>query len=94
MNINGLGQLVLIYLVAINVATFFTYGLDKWKAKHGRWRIPESTLLLSAALGGSTGAFLGMKMFHHKTRKAKFYLGVPALWIIQVILLWYLMHRL
>ena len=86
-------QLLVVFLL-LNAVSFLLFGLDKWKAKHGRWRIPESTLLLSAALGGSTGAFLGMKMFHHKTRKAKFYLGVPALWIIQVILLWYLMHRL
>lgn len=85
---------LLVVFLLLNLVSFLLFGLDKWKAMHGRWRIPESTLLLSAALGGSTGAFLGMKMFHHKTRKAKFYLGVPALWIIQVILLWYLMHRL
>ena len=85
---------LLVVFLLLNLVSFLMFGLDKWKAMHGRWRIPESTLLLSAALGGSTGAFLGMKMFHHKTRKAKFYLGVPALWTIQVILLWYLMHRL
>ena len=85
---------LLVVFLLLNLVSFLLFGLDKWKAMHGRWRIPESTLLLSAALGGSTGAFLGMKKFHHKTRKAKFYLGVPALWIIQVILLWYLMHRL
>ena len=85
---------LLVVFLLLNLVSFLLFGLDKWEAMHGRWRIPESTLLLSAALGGSTGAFLGMKMFHHKTRKAKFYLGVPALWIIQVILLWYLMHRL
>ena len=85
---------LLVVFLLLNLVSFLLFGLDKWKAMHGRWRIPESTLLLSAALGGSTGAFLGMKMFHHKTRKAKFYLGVPALWIIQVILRWYLMHRL
>ena len=85
---------LLVVFLLLNLVSFLLFGLDKWKAMHGRWRIPESTLLLSAALGGSTGAFLGMTMFHHKTRKAKFYLGVPALWIIQVILLWYLMHRL
>lgn len=85
---------LLVVFLLLNLVSFLLFGLDKWKAMHDRWRIPESTLLLSAALGGSTGAFLGMKMFHHKTRKAKFYLGVPALWIIQVILLWYLMHRL
>ena len=85
---------LLVVFLLLNLVSFLLFGLDKWKAMHGRWRIPESTLLLPAALGGSTGAFLGMKMFHHKTRKAKFYLGVPALWIIQVILLWYLMHRL
>ena len=60
-------HIVLIYLVVINVVTFFMYGIDKWKAKRTKWRIPEATLLGMAVIGGSIGAWLGMKAWHHKT---------------------------
>ena len=56
-----LTQILTIYLVTINVATFFVYGLDKWKAKQSRWCVREAALLLLAVLGGSIGAWLGMK---------------------------------
>ncbi|MBQ6955881.1 MAG: DUF1294 domain-containing protein [Bacteroidales bacterium] len=56
-----LTQILTIYLVTINVATFFVYGLDKWKAKQSRWRVREAALLLLAVPGGSIGAWLGMK---------------------------------
>ena len=55
-------------LIAVNLLAFALYGIDKWKARHNRWRIPESTLLLFAACGGSVGALLGMYLFRHKTR--------------------------
>ena len=55
-----------IYLLVINVVAFCLYGLDKWKAKHNRWRISEATLILSAVIGGSLGAFCGMNLFRHK----------------------------
>jgi len=87
MSINGLGQFVLVYLVVINVATFFTFGLDKWKAKHSMWRIRESALLLLAVLGGSMGAWAGMRVWHHKTLHKKFRYGVPAILIIHLIIL-------
>lgn len=93
MNINGLGQLVLIYLVAINVATFFTYGLDKWKAKRSMWRIRESALLLLAALGGSIGAWAVMKVWHHKTLHNKFRYGVPAILVLQIALIVFLKYK-
>ena len=74
----------LIYVVTINVVTFFLYGIDKWRAKHSKWRIEESTLLWWAAFGGSAGALLGMKVWHHKTLHRKFKYGVPAILIAQV----------
>lgn len=80
-------------LILVNAAAFLLFGADKWKARHSRWRIPESTLLLLAALGGSIGALLGMKIFHHKTRKPKFYLGIPAILILQVMIAGYLMYK-
>lgn len=78
--------IVLIYLVGINVVTFFLYGIDKWKAKRAKWRIEEATLLWWAACGGSIGALLGMKAWHHKTLHRKFTWGVPAILIGQIAL--------
>ena len=64
---------ILMYcLLALNVGVWLMYGIDKWKAKSGRWRIPEKVLLLAAFAGGSVGALAGMMMFRHKTKKAKF----------------------
>ena len=76
----------LIYLIIINVVTFFVYGIDKYKAKHDKWRIPEATLLLLAVVGGSVGAWCGMKVWRHKTMHKKFKYGVPAIFILQVAL--------
>ena len=60
-------EALLYYLIVINVVTFLVYGIDKWKAKPGSWRISEATLLILAVIGGSIGALLGMKIWHHKT---------------------------
>ena len=79
--------IVLIYLPVINIVTFFLYGIDKWKAKRTKWRVPESTLLWWAAFGGSIGALLGMKIWHHKTLHKKFKYGVPAILIGQLALI-------
>ena len=83
----SLTTLLTLYLVAINVVTFFLYGIDKWKAKRARWRIPESVLLGLAAIGGSVGAWLGMRVWHHKTQHKKFRYGVPATLLAQMVLL-------
>ena len=85
-DINGV-HIILICLAAINLITFFLYGIDKWKAKRSKWRIEEATLLWWAALGGSIGALLGMKAWHHKTMHKKFKYGVPLILIIQVIII-------
>ncbi len=82
----------ILYLIAINVATFFTYGIDKWKARKGKWRIREASLLMLAVLGGSVGAWLGMKVWHHKTQHKKFKYGVPAIIIVQFALLVYFLY--
>ena len=79
-------QIVIIYLVAINVATFFTYGIDKWKAKRSKWRIRERALLGLAVLGGSIGAWLGMKVWHHKTQHKKFKYGIPLILVAQIVI--------
>lgn len=83
-------NLVLYYILIINILTFIVYGIDKLKAKKGKLRIPESTLLLLAIIGGSIGAFLGMKVWHHKTMHKKFKYGIPLIIILQLGVLLYL----
>ena len=78
------------YLLAINVVAFIMYGIDKYKAKKAKWRISEATLLLLAILGGSIGAWMGMKVWHHKTTHKKFKYGIPAILLIQIALMAYL----
>ncbi len=78
---------LLYYFTGINVLTFFVYGIDKWKAKKNRWRVSESTLLTLAIIGGSIGALLGMRVWHHKTLHAKFKYGVPLILIVQIALI-------
>ena len=80
---------ILVYLVIINVVAFFMYGIDKWKAKRSQWRIPEKTLLGVAIVGGSIGAWFGMKTWHHKTLHPQFRYGIPIILIIQIALLSY-----
>ena len=89
MNDHSYLHIALIYLVAINIVTFFMYGIDKWKAKNSKWRIRETALLGLAVLGGSIGAWLGMKVWHHKTQHKKFKYGVPAIIIVQLALIVY-----
>ena len=85
----SLTTILILYLLAINIFTFLLYGIDKWKAKRARWRIPESVLLGLAAIGGSAGAWLGMRTWHHKTQHKKFRYGVPAILVAQVaVLVW------
>ena len=75
---------VILYLVVINIVTFFVYGLDKWKARRAKWRIREAALLTLAVLGGSVGAWLGMNVWRHKTKHAKFKYGIPIIIILQI----------
>lgn len=83
---------IVYYLIGINLLTFFTYAVDKLKAKRQKWRISESTLLLLAIIGGSLGALLGIKVWHHKTLHKKFKYGVPFILIVQLALVafWWL----
>ena len=87
-------NIILGYLLAINIATFFLYGIDKYKAKKGRWRISEATLLLMAVIGGSIGALAGMRLWHHKTMHKKFKYGIPVIIIFQVALAVYLLTNI
>ena len=80
--------LLAVWLAAINAVTFLIFGLDKWKARRKMRRasvrrIPEKTLFLLALLGGSVGALLGMRVFHHKTLHKSFRYGIPAIFILE-----------
>lgn len=86
-------QLILIYLLAINVFAFFLYGIDKWKAKRSKWRIPEMTLLSIPAIGGSVGAWIGMKVWHHKTMHKKFKYGIPLILFAQIVIVLFISFR-
>lgn len=84
----------LIYLAAVNVVAFFTYGIDKWKAKRARRRISEATLLGLAVIGGSIGAWIGIRIWHHKTLHKKFKYGVPLILLLQIAALTALLWQL
>ena len=88
--VSGFWWLLLVYIVIINIAAFFMFGIDKRRARKNKWRVPEKTLLIMAAIGGSVGALLGMTTFHHKTKKWKFKLLIPLFLILQAALLVYL----
>ena len=88
-----MGFYILYYLIAINIITFFIYGIDKLKAKKGKWRIPESTLLLLAIIGGSIGAWLDIKVWHHKTLHKKFKYGIPLIVIAQIAIAVYIFRE-
>ena len=83
--------LLLLFLLVMNFITFAAFGIDKWKAKRKEKkesirRIPEKTLFLLCAFGGSIGALLGMKVFHHKTLHKRFRFGVPAILLLQILI--------
>lgn len=80
-----LSQILLAYLILINAIAFLLMLIDKQKARRGAWRIPEATLMGTAILGGSIGAIAGMRMFRHKTKHPKFYIGLPVILTIQII---------
>ena len=91
-----MNQPFLYYLIVINIVTFLVYGIDKWKAmsqrkvktKQGCSRISEATLLMLAVIGGSIGALLGMKIWHHKTMHKKFKFGLPLILLAQIALIY------
>ena len=89
----ALSPIVCAALVAMNVLTFSLYGVDKFKARRGAWRIRESTLLGTAACFGALGALAGMYAFRHKAKHRAFTLGVPAMLLVQLAVLAALLVR-
>ncbi len=77
---------LMVYLSIINALSLALMLVDKEKARRKRWRIPERRLLAVAALGGSAGCLLGMYLFRHKTRHPRFFIGVPVMLVVQIVL--------
>ena len=86
-------QVLYIYLAIINAISFILMLVDKYKAKKKLWRIPEATLMGSAALGGSIGALAGMYLVRHKTKHPKFTVGIPVILVIQIALALWLLSK-
>ena len=87
-------HVVLAYFITVNVLGLVLFGIDKWKAKHDKWRISEATLLSLTAIGGSIGAWVGMKVWHHKTMHKKFKYGIPLVMVLQLALLLFTLYWL
>ncbi len=85
-------SILIIYIAIINLYGFLIMYLDKKRSIKGKWRIPESRLFLTVILLGSLGIFLGMKLFHHKTKHWYFKYGVPAIMAIQLALYFFLLN--
>lgn len=79
---------LVIYLICISLLSVIVTVSDKRKAKKGAWRVPEATLLLLAALGGSAAMYLTMHLIRHKTKHLKFMLGIPVIVVVQVLVVW------
>ena len=86
-------QILFAALLLVNIVAFAAYGIDKRKAQKGKWRIPESTLLLLAFFGGAPGALMGMRAFRHKTKHRQFKILVPLFLILQLAVAGWLIYR-
>ena len=78
---------LIIYFIVINILAFLAMLIDKRKAEKGKWRPKESTLLALALIGGSIGALIGMYTFHHKTQKARFFVGIPLMLFLHIMII-------
>ena len=83
---------VLAWVLVFSLADFLLMGVDKRRARRGAWRVPEKTFFLVAVLGGSPGAILGMRLFHHKTRRDYFAVGLPLMLAAQAAVLFCAMN--
>lgn len=82
--------LISLYLIIVNLIGFTLMGVDKYKASHHKWRIPEKILFLVAIIGGGVGSYAGMMNFRHKTKHASFMYGIPAIIIVHIAIAGYL----
>lgn len=89
-----MSHIILFYLIIINLTGYTAMYIDKQKAIKKKWRIPESTLIGIALIGGSIGSYLGMQTFRHKTKHVKFKFGIPFIFFLQILLLTYIIMTL
>ncbi|MBR4864613.1 MAG: DUF1294 domain-containing protein [Oscillospiraceae bacterium] len=80
-------KIIILYLLIVNALGFILMLIDKYKAQKNLWRIPEATLMTVAAIGGSVGSLLGMKLIRHKTKHPKFTIGIPVILALQIFLI-------
>ena len=85
--------IILIYFILINIIGFLVMLIDKKKAEKGKWRIQEKTIFIITALGGGIGTITGMYVFHHKTKKLQFTIGLPTITILEIVLGIYLLIK-
>ena len=85
-------KILLLYLGVINLVTFILFGIDKYAAIKGTWRIPVANLLGFSFAGGAIGGIIAMYLFHHKTQKNYFAVGLPMMIVTQIVVLFYCMN--
>ena len=85
---------LLIYFIVINIFAFLIMGIDKYKAQRHKWRVSELSIFTIGLVGGALGVFIGMGMFHHKTKHLKFTLGIPLVLLLNIIMFGYLLKKL
>lgn len=85
---------LVLYMAALNIVAFLAMGIDKYKAQRHKWRISEASLFVLGLIGGGIGVYVGMGLFHHKTKHLKFTIGIPLVIILNITMLWYLLQRL
>ncbi len=81
-----MNSFVVFYLLLMNIMGIVAMGIDKKRAIKKQWRIPEKTLFLISLIGGSIGTWAGMYIFHHKTKHWYFVIGMPAIFVVHVVL--------
>ncbi|WP_201000378.1 DUF1294 domain-containing protein [Paenibacillus glycanilyticus] len=82
--------LLIIYLLVVNIIAFAMMGMDKNYARRKKRRIPEKRLFGVSAIGGALGAWIGMQIWRHKTKHASFRVGIPLLFIFNLVVIYYL----
>lgn len=81
--------IILILIIIINIVGFSMAGIDKQRSIKRMWRIPEKNFYFVSIIGGCPGVYLGFIVFRHKTKHLKFMLGLPFIFVIQLIILFY-----
>ena len=84
---------IIAYVIIINIICLLSMFIDKYRAIKNKWRIPEKTLFLIAILGGSIGSNIGMRLFRHKTKHWYFVFGMPAILIIQLVIIFLVLGK-